>query len=71
MIALGRLMLSAMFVLAIWLDLTEPNRDPASTYRLLLSYVVLSAAIVAVTWRSWWWDAKLAGPSFREWLRAA
>lgn len=63
MIALGRLMLAVMFVLAIWLDLTEPNRDPASTYRLLLGYVVLSAAIVAITWKSWWWDAKLAGPA--------
>ena len=62
-IALGRLMLTAMFLAAVRLDVTQAARYPADTHRLLVGYTVFAAAMVALTWRNWWWDAKLAGPA--------
>ncbi|MGI8932273.1 MAG: sensor histidine kinase [Sphingomicrobium sp.] len=60
-IALGRLMLATLFLLAIWIDASQPAR-PAATYALLGAYVAFAAAIVVTTWSNWWLDAKLAGP---------
>ena len=62
-IALGRLLLATLFVLAIWVDVSQPAQAPAETYALLTSYVVLSTGIAVATWRNWWLDAKLAGPA--------
>lgn len=62
-IALGRLLLAALFLLAIWIDINQPAKAPVETYALLFGYAVFSAAIVAATWRNWWLDAKLAGPA--------
>lgn len=61
-IALGRLMLTAMFLAAARLDITQA-KCPVDTHRLLVGYAVFAAAMVVVTWRNWWWDAKLAGPA--------
>ncbi|MGE5063824.1 MAG: hypothetical protein ACM3IG_07145, partial [Myxococcales bacterium] len=63
MIALGRLLLAALFLVAILIDINQPAKAPVATYALLLGYVVFAATIVAVTWKNWWLDARLAGPA--------
>ena len=62
-IALGRLMLAALFLVAIVIDSSQPTHYPQITYALLAGYVAFAAAIVAATWRDWWLDARLAGPA--------
>lgn len=61
-IALGRVMLSSLFLLSIWLDNSQSTQTPARAYALLLVYVLLALGIAAVTWRNWWLDARLAAP---------
>jgi signal transduction histidine kinase len=56
-------MLAALFLLAIWLDRSQPAQAPAQTYLFLLGYVAFAAAITALTWRNWWRDARLAAPA--------
>lgn len=62
-IALGRLLLATLFLTAIWADPSQPAEFPDEAYTLLAAYVALSAALVIVAWRSWWFDAHLAGPA--------
>jgi signal transduction histidine kinase len=62
-IALGRLMLAALFLVAIAVDVSQPAHAPMATYGLLTFYVVFAAGIVVATWNNWWFDAKLAGPA--------
>ena len=62
-IALGRLMLASLFVIAILVDASQPAQAVAETYALLATYVILAAGIAILTWNSWWFDAKLAGPA--------
>ncbi|HUE78466.1 MAG TPA: histidine kinase [Sphingomicrobium sp.] len=62
-IAIGRLMLATLFLLAIWIDITQPALAPVATYALLGAYVVFAVAMLALTWSDWWLDAKLAGPA--------
>jgi signal transduction histidine kinase len=62
-IALGRLLLAMLFLLAIWIDVTQPRLAPAVTYGLMIGYAMFAALMVAATWRNWWLDAKLAGPA--------
>ena len=59
-IALGRIMLSALFLLSIWLDQSQPAQAPAQTYALLLFYVLSSIALAILCWSNWWLDARLA-----------
>ena len=56
-------MLATLFVLAIWIDASQPAQAPVETYALLATYVILSAGIAMVTWNNWWLDARLAGPA--------
>ena len=63
MIALGRIMLSALFLLSIWLDQSQPAQAPEQTYALLLFYVLSSIALAVMCWRNWWLDARLAAPA--------
>lgn len=62
-IALGRAMLSAVFLLAIWLDNSQPSQAPNRTYLVLTFYLFFSGTIAIVTWRNWWADARLAMPA--------
>ena len=62
-IALGRIMLSALFLLSIWLDQSQPAQAPEQTYGLLLFYVLSSVAVALLCWRNWWLDARLAAPA--------
>jgi signal transduction histidine kinase len=59
-IALGRLVLAAVFLFAVWLDPSQPSRAPAIAYAILAAYVLLAAAILALTWADWWLDHRLA-----------
>ena len=61
-IALGRLLLAALFVIIFWLE-ADPGQFPPATYALLLGYVILAAGLVLATWNDWWADAHLAGPA--------
>lgn len=62
-VALGRAMLAAIFLLAIWLDGTQPAQAPIQSYAVLATYLLVSAGLALVTWRSWWLDARLAVPA--------
>ena len=62
MIALSRLVLSSVFLLAIYIDPSQPAAAPVPTYLILVLYVGLAAAIGMVAWNSWWWDFRLARP---------
>lgn len=59
-IALGRLLLAAIFLIAIWLDPTQLTRQPGEVYALFAGYLAWAAVVLALTWRSWWLDHKLA-----------
>ena len=61
-IALGRSLLAATFLFAIWVDPTQPVHAATETYALLATYLAISLGITLVTWSSWWWEAKLAAP---------
>ena len=62
-IALGRLMLATLYLIAVWLDAELPIYKPSETYGLLITYILFAAAITISTWSSWWYDARLAGPA--------
>jgi len=62
-IALGRLLLATLFLVAISIDISQPALAPAATYALLGTYIAAAAAIVVTTWNDWWLDARLAGPA--------
>ena len=49
-IALARVALSATGLLAVWLDPTEPARDPEVTYALLVAYIVYSIGLAVGAW---------------------
>lgn len=61
-IALGRVMMASLFLLAIWLDVTQPTRAPSETYALLFAYLAFAVAMAFLSWRDWWFDARSAGP---------
>ena len=63
-IALGRAVLAALFLLSILLDSSTPSQAMASrTYGVMLFYVLFACALAAITWRNWWLDARLAAPA--------
>jgi signal transduction histidine kinase len=61
-IALGRVMLVTLFLIAVLVDRSEPERAVFETYVLLLLYAAAAVAVAVVTWRNWWLDARLAVP---------
>ena len=61
-IALGRALLVALFLLAIWIDPNQPAQNAAITYALLAVYVAVAFAVTVAIWNNWWLDAKLAAP---------
>ena len=62
-IAVGRAVLSLFFLVAIWLDHSQPLLLAPETYALLAGYVVAAAAILLLTWNDWWRELRLAGPA--------
>lgn len=61
-IALGRLMLVILFLLAVWADRSDSAHSIAFTYDVLTIYAIGAVSITAATWRNWWLDARLAMP---------
>ena len=59
-IALGRVMLCLVLLLAVAVDRSEPHLEWARTYSLLMAYAAAALIIAAATWRNWWLDARLA-----------
>jgi signal transduction histidine kinase len=62
-IALGRAILAALFLVSIWIDQSQPAQAAAQTYGLLVLYLVFASVVAVVTWRNWWLDARLAVPA--------
>ncbi|WP_066763780.1 sensor histidine kinase [Croceicoccus pelagius] len=61
--ALARITLASTFLLAIYVDPSQPSAAPDSTYFILALYVVTAALFLALTWNSWARDQRLALPS--------
>ena len=61
-IGVGRLVLAIAFLVAIWLDPSQPTRAPAEGYAILAAYVLFAAGLLAATWSNWWLDRRLALP---------
>ena len=59
-IAMGRLVLATVFLLAVYLDPSQPSQNPDVAYSLLVGYLVWSAGLLVLTWASWWLDYRLA-----------
>src|SRR5206468_12603633 len=55
--------LAALFLVAVWLDPSQPARSAIVTYAMIGTYLVVAVAIAVGTWRNWWLDARLAVPS--------
>ena len=62
-VALGRLMLATLYLLAAWFDVGPPPRAPDAVYAILALYILFAITIVVLTWANWWRDARLAGPA--------
>ena len=52
-----------MFLVAIWLDASQPAHSIPRTYAFLFLYLCFALAVAAATWSNWWLDARLAVPS--------
>jgi len=52
LIAAGRVVLAAAALFAVWMDPSEPVRQPELAYGLLAAYVVYSLLVLALVWRS-------------------
>jgi signal transduction histidine kinase len=61
-IALGRVMLVILFLIAVRLNRSEPEPRLFGTYAVLFVYAAAVVALAAATWRNWWLDARLAVP---------
>jgi signal transduction histidine kinase len=59
-IALGRVMLCVVLLVAVWADRSEPYLSWVRTYSLLTAYAAASGVVAVLTWRNWWRDARLA-----------
>jgi signal transduction histidine kinase len=59
-IALGRLVLAAVFLLAIRLDPTQPSHFEDATYPILAAYLAWTAVYLLMTWDDWWLERRLA-----------
>jgi signal transduction histidine kinase len=62
-IALGRVILATLFMVAVALDPSQPVTAIVGTYALLVAYALSAIAVAGATWRNWWLDARLAVPT--------
>lgn len=59
-ISSSRLALASVFLLAIWLDPSQPSRHAEEAYLILASYVAVAAVYAVLTWDDWWLEHRLA-----------
>lgn len=62
-IALCRLALALVFLLVLYADPNQPVRNPSEGFFFLGIYAVLSLALLAAIWNSWWLDVTLRIPA--------
>ena len=55
--------MAIFYAIAIGIDITQPARAAMFAYGMLSFYLIFAAAILGLTWRSWWRDAQLTGPA--------
>jgi hypothetical protein len=58
-ISAGRLVLASVFLLAIWLDPSQPSRHANEAYSILGAYVAVAALYLVLTWNNWWLEYRL------------
>jgi len=63
LIAVARALLSVFFLVAIWLDHSQPMAAVRETYWILHLYVAFSLLLVILTWNDWWLESRLAAPA--------
>ena len=61
-IALGRLILASVFLIALWADPGQPTRGSAWGYVPIATYLLFSIILMVIAMKSWWWDHRLAWP---------
>lgn len=59
-ISTGRAVLALAFLLALWLDPLVPLRGSPSGFILVSIYLLWTAVLMVIAWRSWWFDFRLA-----------
>lgn len=62
-IALGRVAIAAIILVAIWMDPSQPSNYPQSAYALLAVYLAAAVGHLGATWRNWWLESRLALPA--------
>src|SRR5688500_6036662 len=60
-IALGRLVIAAVYLLAIYLDPAMPQQNPAFAYGLLVAYTLWAVIMLLFIWSDWWFDYRSSG----------
>ena len=63
-IAASRLALAILFGIWVWFDPEQPVRDAPLGRTLFGGYLLLSAALLIVSWKSWWHEFRLFFPAF-------
>lgn len=59
-ISTGRAILALSFLLALWLDARVLVRGESAGYVLISIYLLWTALLMVIAWRSWWYDFRLA-----------
>lgn len=59
-IAACRVVIAALFIMALWLDPFQPARAARIGALLLGGYLFIAAILLVIAWRSWWLDHRLA-----------
>lgn len=59
-ISTGRAFLALSFLLALWLDPRVLMRGASGGYVLVSLYLLWTALLMVIAWRSWWYDFRLA-----------
>jgi len=54
-------MLASLYLLAVWLDPSQPPKTSLAIWAVLASYAVFGLVVLTATWNNWWLDARLAG----------
>ena len=62
LVAIARCVLAGVFLLAIYVDPTQPVAVPLQGYAILGIYVLLSMVVMVIALRNWWLDHRLAVP---------
>lgn len=62
-ISLSRVVLSAVFLIGLWLDPGQPAHHPWLGYGLLTFYLASAAVLLAITWNDWRLETRLALPA--------